>query len=157
MARLEALTLAWALAACAPDLAPAETVDARVHLPDPRLKKDDYVRYYLRATITSDVDLPFSTSHSFLLPAPREVWVGVYARTPSIWTTAPAGMHVVEQREDFPEFVHGGCEAVNVVVDAYTGETLGSWCNLDDRQSFDGIPRRVPTYIPDGSPLREVP
>ena len=157
MAKLPALTLICALAACAANPVPAESVDDRVHLPDARLKKDDYVRYYLRATITSDADLPFTTSHSFLLPAPRDVWVAVYARTPSIWTTAPAGMTIVERRQDFPEFVHGGCEAVNVVVDAHTGETLGSWCNFDDRENFDGIPRRIPTYIPDGSPLRETP
>lgn len=155
MARLPALTLILALAACAPHPVPAATVDARVRLPEERLKKDDYVRYYLRARIASDTDLPFSTSHSFLLPAPRDVWVAVYVRTPGIWTAAPAGMHIVERRQDFPEFVHGGCEAVNVVVDAHTGETLGSWCNVDDRQSFDGLPRPIPTYIPDGSPLRE--
>ena len=155
MAKLPALTLIWALAACAPHPVPAKTVDARVRLPDARIKKGDYVRYYLLSTITSDADLPFSSSHSFLLPEPREVWVAVYARTPSIWTTAPAGMHIVEKRQDFPEFVHGGCDAVNVVVDAHTGGTLGSWCNVDDRENPDGIPRRIPTYIPDGSPLRE--
>lgn len=136
---------------------PVETVDARVHLPDARLKKEDYVRYYLLTTITSDADLPLSTLYSFSLTAPRDVWVAVYARTPSIWTTAPAGMHIVEQPQDFPQFVHGGCEAVNVVADASTGETLGSWCNVDDRPSIDGMPRRLPTYIPDGSPLQEAP
>lgn len=155
MAKLAALSFTLALAACAPNSMPAETVDARVFLPDARVKKGDYVRYYLLATITSDADLPFTTSHSFLLPAPRDVWVAVYARTPSVWTTAPAGMHIVQKRQDFPEFVHGGCDAVNVVVDAHTGQTLGSWCNVDDRENFDGIPRRIPTYIPDGSPLRE--
>lgn len=157
MAKLPGLALIWALAACAPYPVPAETVDARVRLPDAGLRKDDYVRYYLRATITSDTDLPFSTSHSFLISAPRDVWVAVYARTPSIWTAAPAGIYTVERRQDFPEFVHGGCETVNVVADAHTGETLGSWCNVDDRESVDGLPRRVPTYIPDGSPLRETP
>lgn len=156
VSKLSTLTLIWALAACAQYPVPAEAVDARFHLPDAGLKKDDYVRYYLRATITSDADLPFSTSHSFLLPEPREVWVAVYARTPSVWTTAPAGMHIVEKRQDFPEFVHGGCDAVNVVVDAHTGKTLGSWCNVDDRENFDGMPRRIPSYIPDGSPLREI-
>ena len=155
MAKRAALSFTLALAACAPNAIPAETVDARVFLPDARIKKGDYVRYYMLATITSDADLPFSTSHSFLMPEPREVWVAVYARTPSVWTTAPAGMHIVEKRQDFPEFVHGGCDAVNVVVDAHTGETLGSWCNVDDRENLDGMPRRIPTYIPDGSPLRE--
>lgn len=91
MAKLPALALIWALAACAPYPVPAEAVDAGVHLPDAQLKKDDYVRYYMRATITSDADLPFSTSHSFLLPAPRDVWVAVYARTPSIWPCSSCG------------------------------------------------------------------
>jgi len=157
MAKLPALTLIWALAACAPYPVPAETVDAHVHLPDAGLNKDDYARYYLRATITGDTDLPFTTSHSFQIPAPRDVWVAVYARTLSIWTDGPAGIHIVERRQEFPEFVHGGCEIVNVVADAHTGETLGSWCNVDDRESADGSPLRVPNFIPDGSPLRETP
>jgi len=155
MAKLAALSFTLALAACTPNAIPAATVDARVFLPDARIMKGDYVRYYLLTTITSDADLPFSTSHSFLLPEPLAVWVAVYARTPSAWTSAPSGVHIVERRQDFPEFVHGGCDAVNVVVAADTGETLGSWCNVDDRESVDGMPRRITTYIPDGSPLRE--
>lgn len=157
MAKLSALALVLLVAACAPKPISAELADERVVLPDERLNKSDYVRHYLLTTIMSDTDLPVSTSHSFLLPVSRQVWVGIFARTPSVWTTAPAGMAIVERRQDFPEFVHGGCDAVNVVVDAHTGETLGSWCNVDNRQSLNGIPRRIPIYIPDGSPLREVP
>lgn len=157
MVKLFALTLVLLVAACAPNPVTAEFADERVVLPAEGLNKSDYVRYYLLATITSDTDLPVSTSHSLLLPEPREVWVGVFARTPSIWTTAPAGMQIVDRREAFPQFVHGGCDALNVVVDAHTGDTLGSWCNVDDRQSLDGIPRRIPIYVPEGSPLRETP
>lgn len=155
MAKLSSTLFVLAVAACAPNTVTPEIVDARAILPATGLNKGDYVRYYMLTTVANDEDLPFTTSHSFVLQEHREVWVAVYARTPSIWTAAPAGMQIVKRREDFPEFVHGGCDAVNVVVDAQTGETLGSWCNVDDRQNFDGIPRRIPTYIPDGSPLRE--
>ena len=154
MAKLSAIALALTVTACAPNALTPEIVDARVVLPDRRLNKSDYVRHYLLTTITSDADLPFTTLHSFTLPEPRVVWVGAYARTPSVWTTSPADLHVVERREQFPEFVHGGCEAVNIVADAYTGETLGSWCNVDDGPPVGGMPRRLPFYLPPHSPLR---
>ena len=63
-----------------------EVADARAVLPDQRLSTDQYVRYYMLATIRSDEDLPFTTSGSFSLAAPHRVWLGVYVRTPSIWT-----------------------------------------------------------------------
>jgi len=155
MVKLGALAWVLLVTACASRPVTAELADDRLVLPGERLNKGEYVRHYLLTTITSGEDLPFSTSHSFMLPAPRKVWVGIFARTPSIWTIAPAGIQVVERKPDFPEFIHGGCDAVNVVADAYTGETLGSWCNVDDRQSFEGAVDRIPIFIPDGSPLRE--
>lgn len=147
------LALALAIAACAPSDATLQIVDARAVLPDGLLKRD-YVRHYLRLTITDDTDLPFTTSHDFTLPAPRLVWAGVYVRAPGVWTASPARIEVVEQRERLPEVFHGGCDVVNIVADARTGETLGSWCNVDDRETVDGTPRRVPSYIPPHSPLR---
>jgi hypothetical protein len=131
-----------------------EIADARAVLPDSRLSKEQYARYYLRAAIRTDEDLPFTTSGSFNLGAPRTVWLGVYVRTPSLWTNEPAGMRVVAKREQFPEFVHGGCAVVNIVADADTGETLGSWCNIDDGSPVNGAPSPLPTYFPAHSPLR---
>ena len=152
MVKLLVLVLVLMVGACAPRPLTAELVDDRVVLPSQDINKSVYVRHYLLMIIVSDEDLPFTTSHSFMLSAPREVWVGVYAQTGSFWTSAPAGLEIVSRREDFPEFVHGGCEIVNVVADAHTGETLGSWCNVDNR-SEDGPTRPIPYYIPAHSPL----
>jgi hypothetical protein len=154
MVPLLAMILALVVPASAGTPATSEIADARAMLPDPRLSKDQYVRYYLRATIRSDEDLPFTTSGSFSLAAPRAVWLGVYVRTPSIWTNAPAGIHVVATPSQFPEFVHGGCAVVNIVADAETGETLGSWCNIDDGPPLNGMPTPLPSYFPVHSPLR---
>lgn len=153
MTKLSAAALALTIAACAPSGVTPTTVDARAVLPD-GLLKSDYVRHYLLTTITSEADLPFTTSHGFTLPKARLVWVGVYVRTPSVWTTSPAGMHVVERKEDFPEVFHGGCDVVNIVADAHSGETLGSWCNVDDGAGENGTPRPVPQHLPAHSPLR---
>jgi hypothetical protein len=133
--------------------APAQVADARAVLPDQRLSRDSYVRYFMRATIKSDADLPFTTSGSFSLAAPRTVWLGIYVRTPSVWTRDRAGMHLVRSRKQFPEFVHGGCAVVNLVADAETGQTLGSWCNIDDGAPVNGMPQALPSYFPPHSPL----
>lgn len=154
MAPLLAIVLALADPASAGARATAEVSDTRAVLPDRRLRKDQYVRYFMRATIRNDEDLPFTTSGSFTLAAPLDVWLGVYVRTPSPWTRAPAGMHVVAQPERFPEFVHGGCLVVNLVADANTGETLGSWCNADGGPPVNGAPTSLPTYFPAHSPIR---
>ena len=153
MAKLSELALVLMVAACAPTTVTPETVDARAVLPGD-LDKRHYVRHYLLTTVASDEDLPFTTSHSFILREARLVWVGVYARTPSVWTDAAPGVRVVERREEFPEFVHGGCEVVNVVSDASTGETLASWCNVDDSPPENGMPRALPVYLPAHSPLQ---
>jgi hypothetical protein len=63
-------------------------------------------------------------------------------------------MHVVARRKQFPEFVHGGCAVVNIIADAETGETLGSWCNIDDGAPVNGMPTRLPSYFPARSPIR---
>ena len=146
------LVLAGHIDAKAP--APAQAADARAVLPDRHLSKDRYVRYFMPATIKSDADLPFTPSGSFSLASPRTVWLGVYVRTPSLWTRDRAGIHVVPSREQFPEFVHGGCAVVNLVADARTGETLGSWCNIDDGPPVNGMPQPLPSYFPRRSPLR---
>jgi hypothetical protein len=127
--------------------ATAQVVDALAVLPDRRLSKYQYVRYLMQATIQTDDDLPFTTSGAFGLPAPRSVWLGVFVRTPSVWTSAHAEVRVVARREDFPEFVHGGCAVVNLVADAETGETLGSWCNVNGGQPVRGRPTPLATRI----------
>lgn len=152
MAKLSGIALVLMAAAYAPGAVTPETVDARAVLPD-GLDKSHYVRQYLLTTVASDEDLPFTTSHSFVLPEPRLVWVGAYARTPSVWTDSAPGIQVVERREQFPEFVQGGCEVVNVVSDAFTGETLASWCNVDDGPPVNRMPRALPIYLPAHSPL----
>jgi hypothetical protein len=154
MVPLIAIALALAAPASAGVPATAQIADARAVLPDRHLRKGQYVRYFMRATIKSDADLPFTTSGSFSLSAPRPVWLAVYVRTPSLWTRDRAGMHVVESRKQFPEFVHGGCAVVNLVADAQTGETLGSWCNIEDGAPVNGMPQPLPSYFPRRSHLR---
>jgi hypothetical protein len=143
---------AAALGGCAQHNASAEMVDARAVLPGKGLKKNEFVRHYMLVSVKSlDRDLPFTfLSATGELPASRTVWVGVFARTPSVWTNAPAGAHVVQERSQFPEYVHGGCLAINLVADTRTGETLSSWCNPDDSQ--DG-PVPIPSYSAKGSPF----
>jgi hypothetical protein len=153
MAPLLAMILALLGPTPAEARATPEIADARAVLPDQNLSRKQYIRYYMLATVSSDEDLPFTTSGSFNLGAPRTVWLGVYVRTPSLWTRAPAGMHVVAERKQFPEFVHGGCAIVNIIADSTTGETLGSWCNMDSGAPT-GAPTPLPTYFPAHSPLR---
>ena len=130
----------------------AAVVDARAVLPDSALRKETNVRHYMLVSVKSlDRDLPFtSLSATGDLPAPKRVWVGVFARTPGTWTNAPAGVYTVGHRSEFPEYVHGGCQAINIVADARSGETLSSWCNPDDSQ---GHPVTTPWYNAKGSPF----
>ena len=72
-----AMILALVAPATAETYTPAENADARAVLPDPGLSREHYARYYLRAVIRTDDDLPFTTSGSFTLRAPRTVWLGV--------------------------------------------------------------------------------
>lgn len=153
MAKVSGFALVLMAAACAPGTVTPETVDARAVLPA-GLDQSHYDRHYLLTTITSDEDLPFTTSPSFVLSEPRLVWVGAYARTPSVWTDATPEVQVVERRDQFPEFVHGGCEVVNVVSDAFTGETLASWCNVDHSPSVDVMPQKSRFYLPAHSPFQ---
>ena len=147
-----ALLIAFALASTTSARSPiqsrlsAAAVDARVHLPG-GLKATQYARYYLLKTIRGEQDLPFSTSFSFKLREPLEVWLALFIKTPSVFSSDPPGLQVVEDPRKFPEVVHGGCVAVNVVADARTGATLGSWCNVS------GVPGPSPGYLPSGSPL----
>lgn len=143
------------LAACsAPPPRPpsVEQIDDRAVLPDPGLRKADYVRHYKLITIRDGDELPFTTSGApTKLDKPLKVWVAVYAK-PGVWTDTPAGLHVVPAGAPLPEYVHGGCEAVNLIADAATGETLSSWCNVDTSQPGDQL-TPIPHFTAKGSPF----
>jgi hypothetical protein len=133
----------------------AALVDTKVILPKGVPDRAYYVRYYLLKTIRTTEDLPFTTSPEFELAKPRLVWLALFIRTPSIFTSAPATVREIAGAQQFPQVVHGGCVAVNTVVDARTGATLGSWCNVVDVPTSNGRPRRIPTYMPRGSPIHD--
>ena len=153
LALLFAAALPWSGAAApsAPAHLTAAAVDARVILPHGVRARSGYVRYYVLRTLRSEADLPFSSGPTFRLSHPREVWAALFIRTPSVFTTQAPGLHVVDDPGTFPQVVHGGCLAVNVVADARTGATLGSWC---DGLDLAGRPRTVPVYLPAGSAIK---
>ena len=122
-------------------------------MPEGQLKKEGYVRDYLLTTISGEDDLPFTTAPpSVNLLHPRRVWVAVYVRTPNE-TSAPAGVRVVKQRSELPQLFHGGCTVVNLVADAVTGETLGSWCNIDTSPPVKEM-TPLPAYLSPSGPFR---
>ncbi|WP_158235442.1 hypothetical protein [Caulobacter sp. FWC2] len=142
------------LAACSSAEPPVAQVDAQAILPAAGLKKTDFIRHYMLMTVHAGDELPFTTSgEPPKLDAPRRVWVAVFVRTPSVWTSAPAGVHVVRERDQFPEYFHGGCQVVNLISDATTGKTLSSWCNIDTGDPSDG-PTPIPHFNAENSPFR---
>jgi hypothetical protein len=141
------------LAACSAPEPGVAQVDASAILPAPSLRKTDFLRRYMLMTVRDGDELPFTTSGAPpKLDAPRKVWVGVFVRTPSVWTSAPAEVHLVRQRDQFPEYVHGGCQVVNLIADADTGRTLSSWCNVDLGGSGDR-PTPIPHFSAENSPF----
>jgi hypothetical protein len=141
------------LAACSVPEPRVAQADARAILPATGLKKTDFVRHYMLMTVRDGDEFPFTTSGAPpKLDAPRKVWVAVFVRTPSVWTSAPAGVHLVRERGQFPEYVHGGCQVVNLIADAATGKTLSSWCNIDDGAPGDR-PTPIPHFSADNSPF----
>lgn len=128
-------------------------VDAQAILPAADLRKADFVRHYMLMTVRDGDELPFTTSgEPPKLDSPRRIWVAVFVRTPSVWTSAPAGVRLVGKRDQFPEYFHGGCQVVNLISDAATGKTLSSWCNFDDRVSGDK-PIPIPHFSAGNSPF----
>lgn len=148
--------LALALTACHQQPLYQKADDLAV-LPDGAMTKSEYARFYTLIDLKSDEDLPVTTSHTFTLDAPRQVWAGVFTDDVEITANTPrvplpkSGATRIEALEDFPRIFHGGCHVVNLVADVETGETLASWCNVDDRPGHT----RVPQYYPENSPLRE--
>jgi len=142
------------LAACSTPEPPVAQVDAQAVLPAASLRKTDFVRRYMLITVRDGDELPFTTSgEPPKLNAPRRVWIGVFVRTPSVWTSAPAGVQQVFKRDQFPEYVHGGCQVVNLVADATTGMTLSSWCNIDPGGPSDRL-TPIPHFNAENSPFR---
>lgn len=150
--------LALALTACQQQPMHQKVDDLAV-LPDGAVAKSKYARFYTLIDLKSDEDLPFTTSHTFTLDAPRQVWVGMFTDDVDITANTPrvplpsSGATRIEAIEDFPKIFHGGCHVINLVADTKTGQTLASWCNVDDRPSAS--PFRVPYYFAENSPLRE--
>jgi hypothetical protein len=141
-------------AACSAPETPVVQVDAQAILPATGLRKTDFVRHYMLMTVRDGDELPFTTSgEPPKLDAPRRVWVAVFVRTPSVWTSAPAGVHLVRERGQFPEYFHGGCQVVNLISDAATGKTLSSWCNIDTGLPSDRL-TPIPHFNAENSPFR---
>jgi hypothetical protein len=152
-AALLAVVTSLSLTACSAPPPSVEQVDDRAILPAAGLKKTDYVRHYRLTTLRDADALPFTTTSSpAKLDKPLKVWIAVYARTPSVWTDAPARLHVVAAGDALPEYVHGGCQVVNLIADAATGETLSSWCNIDDSQPGDQL-TPIPHFTAKDSPF----
>lgn len=155
--RLHAATLvacaSLSFTACSAPEPRVAQVDAQAILPAVGLKKEKFVRCYMLITVRDGDEIPFTTTgEAPRLDGPRRVWVAVFVRTPSVWTSAPSGVHLVRERGQFPEYVHGGCQVVNLIADADTGKTLSSWCNVDLGVSGDR-PTPVPHFSAENSPF----
>lgn len=133
----------FGLSGCSSQPSSASFVDAQAVLPQGAAEKNRYVRRYMLTTVMIGEDTSyFTTQTDFAFDVPRQVWVGVYSLEGQPDERSRSGLRVVSRPEDMPVSFHGGCTIVNLVADAATGETLASWCNIDDRPGPDGAPRR---------------
>ena len=97
----------------------------------------EYIRYYSIVTPKTEDDLPFTT----LIEPPQVPWgtpvvLGVFVQrgTGDLWGIKGEPRAIIApDAKKLPNLVHGGCSVVNVVADPHTEQTLGSWCNVDDR------------------------
>jgi hypothetical protein len=132
-----------------PSSSDLRAVEAQIHLPVGAHHLRTYVRYYAVTQIRTVDDLPFTTICGCVAVKPNtRVFVGVLVLPPTATATelvvrGPPRV-VVSALGDLPNLVHGGCEVVNVVVDATSRKTLGSWCNYDDRPKRN---RRGPSHV----------
>ena len=107
------------------------TLEAKLRLPQGTEALDHYTRYYTATRAKTVDDLPFSTIFDGVrLRKGQPLILGIFA-LPHKWESFPAGLRVVTPSA-FPQFVHGGCWAVNVVYDPVREKVLGVWCNIDD-------------------------
>lgn len=131
----------------APASPPVSVVDAQAILPDGALPKEQYVRRYSPREVRIGDDTPyFTTEGEFGFVAPIRVWVAVYTLSGGD-ERHPPGLIVLSEDEAMPMAFHGGCSVVNLVADQDDGQTLASWCNVDDRPTADGSLQVVPTFI----------
>lgn len=125
----------------------AQVVDRRAVLPKGAHPKTSYSRYYLLAYVRDDGDVPFTLTSAFNLSQRRKVWMGIFD------ADGRGGFHRVASAKDMPQVFHGGCEIVNLIADADTGETIESWCNSTDAPLVNGMPPPLPHYSRRGSPF----
>lgn len=132
----------------APASPAVSVVDARAVLPDGALPKERYVRRYSLREVRIGDDTPyFTTQGVYAHLGPRRVWVAIYTLRGDGGEQHRPGLIVRSKDEAMPEVFHGGCAVVNLVADPDDGQTLASWCNVDDRPTLDGLPRPLPHYI----------
>jgi hypothetical protein len=125
-----------------------ERLDRSAVLPPAAHPRDAYVRYYMQKKVRGEGDLPFTTTTEVPSLKPGEVVLGLYVLPEQIWDVkGPPRVVIADGRSPWPSFVHGGCNVVNVVLDARTGKTLGSWCNVDDRLPPGPPPRGAPSMV----------
>lgn len=92
---------------------------------------DHYARFYTQASATTIDELPFSTIREGIpLRRGQRLVLGIFA-LPDKWGPLATGSRIVKASA-FPEFVHGGCWAVNVVYDPVREKLLAVWCNYYD-------------------------
>ena len=98
--------------------------------------------------ISADEDAPYFTPQGvFQFFEPRRFWVAVYTLRGDEDEKHPPGLVVLSKDEEMPMVFHGGCTVVNLIADPDDGQTLASWCNIDDRPTADGSPRRLSTLV----------
>lgn len=115
-----------------PSPANIRTLEAKLRLPKGAEPLDHYARYYTATRAKTVNDLPFSTiSDGICLRRGQPLILGILALS-NRWGPLPTGARIVRPSA-FPQFVHGGCWAVNVVYDPVHEKLLGMWCKYDDR------------------------
>ena len=125
-----------------------ERLDRSAVLPAAAHPRDAYVRYYMQKKVRSEGDLPFTTTTEVPSLKPGEVVLGLYVLPEQIWgVPGPPRLVIADGRSPWPSFFHGGCDVVNVVMDARTGKTLGSWCNVDDHPPTGPLPGGAPSMV----------
>jgi hypothetical protein len=109
-----------------------QQLEARLSLPRGSEALDHYARFYTATRAKTVDDLPFSTIFDGVpLRRGQPLVLGIFA-LPHKWGPLTIGPRIV-RLSAFPQFVHGGCWAVNVVYDPVHERMLGVWCNYADR------------------------
>ncbi len=126
-------------------------LDERVILPQAARAKHEYVRLYALSTGIEVEQLPFTTLVDDL-PIPEGPYLlGLFVLPADEWDVpGPPGPRLVASVSSLPQVVHGGCLAVNVIMNLETGETVASWCNIDRGQPSGPPPPGTPSpvYLP---------